>query len=476
MLEIEVPNDCAAVPILGTRDERLLRLKRAWISSLFIRPLSLLTPLVTIPLFLNYLGVERYGMMESVGALAAWLSVTNLGLTLGLQNRLVLLAVKNDKEAAKQCVSTIFFFLFAGMLVMMLLLTFVTPFIDLTRIFSLKNPISQREAPWAFWLAGIATLATLITSLPSSVYFGYQELHRNNVWEGITRVVTFLCCVAVTHTSWGVIGALSAISIAPIVVRMINMAFIFAVDKPFLMPALSHYSNSLLRPLLWQGAIIFLLQFACNMLYQMDKVLIGVLLGSDEVVGYAILGKLYLTVYAVFMTFLHPLWATYGEALGRGDTEWVKKIVRKSTLVGCGLMTAAGVVLLFTADWIVGRLPEHSTDGITISKSLILAFLVTYALRAFVDSRSVVLLAANILKPQLFYYCGHCVLNLVMAIPAAQWWGVEGVAWCTPVSGLFTSVVGYHLLMRRHIVAPHRPINVVQVEVTAQSASSQERF
>lgn len=186
----------------------------------------------------------------------------------------------------------------------------------------------------------------------------------------------------------------------------------------------------------------------------MDKVIISSVCGSVDVTGYAILGRMYLAGYGVFMLFLHPLWAAYGETLKRGDLEWIKRMVWRTSWGGCGVMLLCTVVLLVGGQRLMALLPHgpNSTgSAVEVSRSLILACGLTFATRAWVDCRSVVLLSANVFRPQILFYTGHAVLNLIVAIPAAKYWGVEGVAWSTPITAMLTSVWGYPLLLKWYI-------------------------
>src|SRR5687768_2495209 len=82
---------------------RKKRLKQSLFSSLITRPISFLLPLITVPLFLKYLGgKERYGLYESIGALAMYIGITNAGLTLGLINHLTECHVSGDREQARR--------------------------------------------------------------------------------------------------------------------------------------------------------------------------------------------------------------------------------------------------------------------------------------------------------------------------------------------------------------------------------------
>ncbi len=67
------------------------------------------------------------------------------------------------------------------------------------------------------------------------------------------------------------------------------------------------------------------------------------------------------------------------------------------------------------------------------------------------DCQSVFLKSIGVIKPQVLFYGGHAVLNLVLSILLARPFGVEGVAWATSISGLVTGVWGYPWLVRRHL-------------------------
>ena len=91
------------------------------------------------------------------------------------------------------------------------------------------------------------------------------------------------------------------------------------------------------------------------------------------------------------------------------------------------------------------------SDSIQVSRSVILAPTCTFALRAWVDCRSISLNSVGILKPQIFFYTTHAVANVVLAIALVGRFGIAGVAWSTPITAVFTAVWGYPYLMRRYI-------------------------
>ncbi|MBC8106263.1 MAG: oligosaccharide flippase family protein [Anaerolineae bacterium] len=429
---------------------RSKRLRQSIFSSVVTRPISFLLPLITIPLFLKYLGTARYGLYESIGALAMYIGLTNAGLTLGLVNHLTECHVTDDRRLARRYTSSLTPALLITVLVGLLVLSMITPLIPWSRVFEVPDPRAAREIPWAFWLAGFLTLLGFIAGIPSAIYTGYQETHLNNIWDGVAKAASLVACfVVVQFPSLGIIGVVLAITGVQTIVRIVNLALIFYHEKPFLRPTWRLFDWQLLKRMMSASILLFALQMSAVLLFQSDKLIIGIGLSPEDVAPYAILGRVFLAGYGVFMMLLNPLWPASGEAVRRGDFAWVRKSLRFSMLIGMGIMGCIGVSLLLFAGPVLARFPAAA--GVTFSRSLILAITITFVLRAWVDSRSIILNSVNVLKPQIVFYSGHAILNLILAIALVKPFGVEGVAWATPITAVLTSVWGYPWMIKRYI-------------------------
>jgi len=429
---------------------RSKRLKQSIFSSVITRPISFLLPLITVPLFLKYLGTTRYGLYESIGALAVYIGLTNAGLTLGLINHLTECHVADDRELARRYVSSLTPALVITVILGLLLITVITPIVPWARVFNVADPRAAREIPWSFWLAGLLTLLGFVAGIPSAVYTGYQETHLNNIWDGAAKLVSLAACIAVVRfPGLGILGVVFAITGVQTIVRLINLGTLFYYEKPFLSPSWRLFDWTLLKRMMNASILLFILQMSAVLLFQSDKLIIGIGMKPEDVAPYAILGRVFLSGYGVFMMLLNPLWPASGEAVRRGDVAWVRKSLRLSMLVGMGIMGCIGIALLLFTQPVLARFPAAA--GVHVSRSLILAVTITFVLRAWVDSRSIILNSVNILKPQIVFYTGHAVLNLVLAIALVKPFGVEGVAWSTPITALLTSVWGYEWMIKRYI-------------------------
>lgn len=438
-------------PVAHHRARRTRALKLSILTSLLTRPISFLLPLITIPLFYKYLGgKERYGLYESIGSVAMYIGMVNGGLTLGLINKLTQAEVDGDRTAARRYTSTLSLALVAVVLAGLIILAVITPLIHWPASW-VATPVTRRETPWAFFVAGAMTLLGFIAGLPQAIYIAYQETHRNNVWDGAAKLAALLGCFALLWLpDMGIVGVIFAVSGIQVVVRLVNTIDLFGREKGFLLPDPRLFDRSLLRDMFADNMLLFVLQVSSVVLFQSDKIIVGIGRGPEDVAGYSILGRLFLTGYGVYTMLLTPLWPASGEALRRGDVAWVRKSLRYSMLVGCGMMLAGGTVLLLFTERVLNHI--KGAQGLTISRSLILAMTLTFLLRAWVDCRSLILNSMNVLVPQIWFYTGHAVLNLVVGILVVKRWGVEGVAWCTFITGLVSSAWGYPWMIRRFIM------------------------
>jgi O-antigen/teichoic acid export membrane protein len=431
------------------RVERSRRLKWSIVTALLTKPVAFITPIITVPLFLHYLGKEGYGLFANIGALTIWLSLSNAGLTLGLLNRLTECHVSGDRALAQRYVSTLLLMLVALTALITVLVSAAVPFVDWSRVFKASSPDVLRDAPLAVWLAALATVFGLVFSVGHPIYSAYQENHRNNVWDGLSKVLTLAACIAVVRTSWGLPGVVLAAAGTNTLVRMINMVVLFSWEKPWLTPRLRFFDRTLLAGTVRQGLGLFVISAASMSIFQVDKLIIGAVLGQDGVADYDVVARPFLIVFGLYSVLLGPRWPAYGEALRRGDVDWVRRALRRSLIAGVGGMTACGAAMFFFGD----RIIDVWTRGefVQVSRHLVVAMTALFVLWTWMGGLSILLNSAGVLRGQMWVMSLHAVLNVILAFPLARHFGVTGVAWSMTITGLLSSVWGYPWILRKHV-------------------------
>jgi O-antigen/teichoic acid export membrane protein len=456
--------------------ERNRRLIRSIVAGVLTRPLAIAISFVSVPLFLRYLGAERYGLYEAIVAMSAWLSLSNAGVTYGLINKLTDCNVSGDRQLARRYVSSLFFAYLGVSIVLVVLASLATPLIHWQALFPTSDAEARAEVPWVVWATAVTTFAALIAGLPYAGYAAYQEMDRNNLWDGAAKLATLAGCFAVVRIvppQWGLLGVAMVMLALPTFVRAINTLLFFTVEKPWLRPSRALFDVKLLRSAFAEGIYIFVLQMGAIVIFQTDKMIISSVLGGEQVAAFAVLGRLFLLAYGAFALLLVPLWPAYGEAGRRGDVRWVRRTLRVSLVLGCGTMLLCGVVMFFFGDAIL-RLWTRG-QPLLVSRHLILAATALFMVRAAVECQSVVLNAAGVLVPQMFLLGANAVLNLAAGIVLARKFGVIGVAWSFPLTALLTSRWGYPWLIRRHLGAGLEKQQSAPASVAASAAAAAKR-
>ena len=95
----------------GRSDERHRRVALTAAASALAKVLSVGTALISVPLTLHYLGVERFGMWMTVSSLIAMLAFADFGIANGVLSAVAEAHGRDDRAALQRIVSSGFFML-----------------------------------------------------------------------------------------------------------------------------------------------------------------------------------------------------------------------------------------------------------------------------------------------------------------------------------------------------------------------------
>ena len=438
------------------RHERGRRLKLAIFSSLLVRPLAVLIPLLVVPVFIRYLGAERYGLFEAVSALATWIALSNFGLGFGLRNRLMDCHVSGDRLAARKYVSTLFVFMVGLFCVTLAAIVLVTLWVPWQSLLHAQGLASVNELRWAVFAAMAIPLVGMTLSYAPSIYSAYQEIHRQSVWEGLAKVATVVACLLLPFTQLGIVGAVFAVSGVAVMVALANDAWLWFWAKTWLRPSFRLFERRLLKEMVYDGILLFILQSAVALMFQADRAIIGVLRSPAEVAQYAVLTRVFMLGYGAFFLVMGPLWSAYGEAVRRGDIVWCQRKLRLTSRASSIGMFVFGLTLLFFMPQVMTLLRAGSLGQ--ASTLTICGMIVGCTLRMWGDSHAILLNGAGVLRPQVGLLGTTTVITLVLNLILTRKYGIAGTAWSYPIASLLTVVWAYPWLVRKHIFMQKHPL------------------
>ena len=307
--------------------------------------LFLLTGLVSIPLTASYLGAERYGVWLTISSLITWLSLADFGLGgNALVNALAEADGNDDRQTARELVATAFWALLGFGVLIAVALVALADFIPIDHLFRISAPALVREVKWASILAIGSFLLTFPLGVVAAIYRGYQRGYVGNAWIMLGNVVSLIALVTVTRFRGGLPQLVCAISSARVFICVLNSAYLFGSEYPWLRPSLGAIRRTALTRLMSLGGKYAVTQLAIIGVFQSQPMIITQTLGPASVLVFVVAQRLMAIPTNLAYLFTLPFVSAYGEAKARQDWAWIRHALRRSSLT-CGI-TATGLVLL----------------------------------------------------------------------------------------------------------------------------------
>ena len=421
------------------------------------RGLTTILSLLTVPLTLNYLGPERYGVWLTISSVIALLSFTDLGVGNGLLNAVTRSTARGDVTNARRQISSGLVLLTAVAVVLTLLAVACFPVVPWADVLA----VSGRGAATEAGLAMAAWVACFLVGMPlgiaTQVRLARQEgyiVHLTAAAGNVAAVGALLVGIAMQQ---GLPFLVVAMAGPPLVASAINGIVLFRRDAPELSPSRSLADRRTGVSLLRAGFLFFVLQISIAVAFTSDTLVVAHVIGPTAVAEYGVTSRLFMIPAAIAGMALAPLWPAYGEAIARGDIRWARATFARS--IKAGLLTAgpaAAVLVLFglpiIALWV----------GVSVTPpfQLVLGFGIWVVLSTLGTSVAMLLNGAHEIRMQAAAASVMAIVNLALSIWLTSRIGVAGVIWATVIAYsafVLLPMALYIPSVLRHIESHHAP-------------------
>src|SRR3990172_5610359 len=335
--------------VAGARSKSQRRWTRALVATAIgylDRALGMLVTLFTVPVMLNHLGPETYGLWMTATSGVAMLAVMDLGMSGGLVTLVSGEDGAGNRRAIRRSTSTALFVYAAVAAGALAILAGVGPWIPFGKL--VAAPASLANDAW--WI-GSALALYWILRIPlgtfSGVLEGLQQGYVVRAFAILGGPLGRLVSATVVVLASGSLVLLVSLQLGFMAAEGLGVAVYCWLKHPSYRPSWKHWERSKLRELLGLGSRFLALDMVTVVLWQIDALVVAHVLGIDKVAPYLIAVRLYLMAQGMIVTISGNLWAAYGKAASRGEWPWVANAYRRSTgasLMLAGLVAALGVV------------------------------------------------------------------------------------------------------------------------------------
>ena len=331
---------------------RGVKAKRHIIYSFALQGASVLIGLLYIPLLLDYLTQEKYGIWLTLTSILGWFSFFDIGLGNGLRNKLAEALAVGDYKLGQKYVSTTYALLiviFGGVL---LLFHGVNYFVDWNVIL---NTVEMDKTELYLLSSIVFTffIIRFVVQLISVIYLADQKPAITKLITTTGNLLAFSVVFLLTRISSqsDLILLGSIISSIPVLVLLIITIFSFNGRYRYLKPSIRGIDLKLSNGLINLGFRFFFLQITAIIVFSTSNVFITQFYGPEEVVVYNIAFKYFQIPTMVFAIIMTPIWTAVTDAYTQSDFKWLKKTLRQLNFVS--LVFMGGIILMIlVSDWI----------------------------------------------------------------------------------------------------------------------------
>jgi O-antigen/teichoic acid export membrane protein len=430
----------------GRSQERYRRAFLTTAASIFSKVIGVATALITVPLTLKYLGTERYGLWMTISSVIAILGFSDLGIANGLLNGIAKAHGEDNRELARQYVSSAFFFLTSISIIIGIGFTMAYPWISWSAFFRVSSQQATSEAGPAVAAFVGCFLLGIPAGIVGRIQTGYQEGFAGTLWGSAGGVMGLLSILLVIRMHGSLMLLVLAMTGVPMLAGVMQGVVVFK-SRPWLLPSWASVTAVVSKDLLRTGFAFFLLQLAMAVCYSSDNIVLARILGPEAVTQYSIPSRLFNQVTMISLVLLSPLWPAYGEALARQDTAWIRKTLRRSIALSVGISVPLGLLLVVFGPWIL-RL--WVGPKINPSLTLLIGLGIWCVLASVSSTLATFLNGLSIMSFQVKVAMIASITNISLSIYLTHRIGIPGVIYGSILTQIFVILIPLFVYLRWH--------------------------
>lgn len=333
---------------INSGDERSRKAKLNILASFLNKGIAILISLAIIPLTIDYLDTEQYGIWLTLSSIVAWVSFFDVGLGHGFRNRFAEARAHGNDLLARKYVSTAYISLIAIFGLVLVIFECINVFIHWDVILNVSPVYSLTlQTVMSIVIIGVCTQFAL-NVFPIMLSADQQPASSAMIataGQGVALLVIFLLTKIQKHSMIYLAFALSWI---PFLVTFAVSVWMYTHKYSRFAPSVRYVDFSLVKSILSLGGKFFVIQLSMILIFQIVNVILSRVLGPTAVTEYNVTYKYFSITMMVFNIVLSPYWSAFTDAYTKGDFAWMRSVYVKLIRVWILLLLASCVLLVIS--------------------------------------------------------------------------------------------------------------------------------
>lgn len=398
---------------------------------LLIKGCNILINLAYVPLLINSLNQDRYGIWLTIATIVSWIAFFDIGLGNGLRNKLAETVACGNIENARKYVSTTYGTMGLLCLSFILIELCVVPFCNWNNLLNTQSVSNEELTVLMLWVLSSLGFQMLLKLL-NSVLYALQKPALSSLILMLSQLFAFIGVLIYTQISANIslleLGRI--ISLVPVIVLMVFSLVLFHFVMPEIAPKFTFFDKTKIKEIVVLGTKFFWIQMTALLLFQSNNLIIAHTCGSAAVAEYNIAYKYIGLIEMIFMIIVTPFWSAATEAYAKKDYQWIKNILRKLKYISCCLV-GVGVVMIILSDlaydwWL--------SSSIVPDKILLSLLLLYFCIQLSWARFGSIINGIGCIKLQFYVTMTEAFVHIPLALLLGNYWGVKGVIFSLIVS------------------------------------------
>lgn len=317
--------------------------------SFIYRLLAVALSYLLVPLTINYLNTEQYGIWMTLFSIMSWISFFDIGIGTGLRNKMTEALSFNDIKLARIYVSTAHFVITFIALMFLLILLSILPFADWTKVFNTTS-VSNIELSKVVFVVGFSFLLNFVLSLCGHMFYAYQEASLAIMRAVLVNSIALIAIyILINHTSGSLLYLAIGYGFSMLLANLLLMYY-FSKKHSKVMPSIKYIDLRKIKEIASLGVKFFIIQIASLVIFATDNMIITQLFGPDQVTPYNVVFKLFSIITMGHGIIVATLWSAYTDAYVKGDIKWIKETLTKLNILMIPIIIGVFILIIFSRE------------------------------------------------------------------------------------------------------------------------------
>lgn len=300
--------------------------------SVIFKGLSVALSLLLLPLTVNYLSQVEYGIWVTLLGVLSWVNYLDMGIGPGLRNKLTEAISLEDIRSFRSYLSSGIVMIAGLCITVFTILYGALQFADLNNILNTTEVTSELLYSATLY-TGVIVIVLFFLSIMDQVYNAFQQTAIPG-FVGVVQSTLMLGFIyfLIYFDYRSMLYFILAFGGSAVVSKLGMCIWFFSRHKG-LLPSTKLVNKNHMVSLISLSAKFLLLNVTCVFIYSSADFMITLRLGPELVRDFDIVFKVFYFISTLYFFMFNPLWSAYTDAYVKKDFNWIRKTLRKTTLL-----------------------------------------------------------------------------------------------------------------------------------------------